>query len=124
MIMGPIPGGATQDTNKHFWSRSGWKSSSKHGAPRSIGFARKTAAPAALFEAQVSIMECKTHSSIFTDFLNDLDCKRGQKIEVDHVLFIYFFAKSLGIFFIFEASENWNTYGLSSEVGKCMKRVA
>lgn len=52
---------------------------------------------AALFEAQVSIMECKTHSSIFTDFLNDLACWRGQKIEDDHVLFIISFVTSLGI---------------------------
>lgn len=55
-------------------------------------------------------MECKTHSSIFTDFLNDLDCERSQKIEEgNRVLFIYFIATSLGIFSFlgfFRASEN------------------
>lgn len=47
-------------------------------------------------------MECKTHSSIFTDFLNDLDCERRQKIEEgDRVLFIYFFWNVFGHLFIF-----------------------
>lgn len=52
-------------------------------------------------------MECKTHSSIFTDFLNDLDCERRQKIEEgDCVLFIYFFGTSLGIFSFFWGFSN------------------
>lgn len=47
-------------------------------------------------------MECKTHSSIFTDFLNDLDCERRQKIEEgDRVLFIYFFWERLWASFHF-----------------------
>lgn len=54
-------------------------------------------------------MECKTHSSIFTDFLNDLDCERKQKIEVGSVRLDLFFFNALGIISCFLAPEMLKT---------------